>query len=326
MIAITGANGLLGSYILRRLLHEGIPVIPLRRNSSTPIPEEFVSLTWRECEITDPLSIQAALAGVTVVIHTAALVSFNPRLRKKMLNINVTGTQNIVDACVSLKIPRLIHISSIAALGRKKGVALMDEETKWVDNDLNTDYAESKYLGELEVWRGAEEGLEVSVINPTVILAPADWSKSSARLFHYVWQEKKFFSRTLINYVDVRDVVDVIWKIYKGNYRGERFIVNGGNIAIQQLFAHIAVRFKKKAPGIEVNPTIIRILAVWEELRSRLTGSEPLITRQTAKITKESFHYDNQKAVRELGITYRKLDETLDWCCAQYLQAYTTNK
>lgn len=104
--------------------------------------------------------------------------------------VNITGTKHVVDACLSQGIRHLIHISSIAALGQKKETPIIDETSRWVESDLNTDYAESKYKGELEVWRGVEEGLDVSIINPAIIMAPADWTKSSAQLFHYVWKEK----------------------------------------------------------------------------------------------------------------------------------------
>lgn len=326
MVAITGANGLLGSFMVTQFHQAGIPVLPLRRNSTSAIPQDLQHLTWRECDITDPVSVINALEGVTTVIHTAARVSFNPRKRNELLEINVTGTKNIVDACLSLSIPKLIHISSIAALGRKKEVRLMDENTHWVENDLNTDYAESKHLAELEVWRGAEEGLSVSVINPTVILAPANWERSSAQLFAYVWNERKFYSNTAINYVDVRDVVQSVLTLYKTNRPGERYIVNAGQIPIKELFEKIAGQFNKKAPRFKVNPVVLYVLALLEETRSRFTGKEPLITRQTAKLARESFEYSNQKATRELGIQFRNLDETLEWCCRHYLRTYTTNK
>jgi len=327
MIAITGANGLLGSYILRKLVSEQVPVIALRRRESDLSHlNDLNHVTWREVDILNPVSLQESFKDVTTVIHTAALVSFNPRLIKKIMEVNVEGTQNVVNACLSMHIPRLIHISSVAALGRKKGSVEIDEAARWIESDLNSDYAKSKYLAELEVWRAAEEGLSVSVINPSVILAPTDWSKSSAQLFQYVWKEKRFYSDTKINYVDVRDVVEIVWQVYSRNISGEKYIANAGSIPIKQLFDQIAVRFQKKSPSIRINPLILSTAAFLEELRSRLVGSEPLITRQSAKVTKENFYFQNQKAIQQLAISFRNLDETLDWCCQHYLQAYTTNK
>lgn len=327
MIAITGANGLLGSYILRKLVSEQVPIIALRRKESDLSQlNDLGQVTWREVDILNPVSLQEAFKDVTTVIHAAALVSFNPRLIKKIMEVNVEGTQNVVNACLSMHIPRLIHISSVAALGRKKGSVEIDETARWIESDLNSDYAKSKYLAELEVWRAAEEGLSVSVINPSVILAPTNWSKSSAQLFQYVWKEKRFYSDTKINYVDVRDVVEIVWQVYSRNISGAKYIASAGSIPIRQLFDQIAVRFKKKSPSIRINPLVLSAAAFLEELRSRLLGSEPLITRQSAKVTKENFYFQNQKAIEQLAISFRNLDETLDWCCQHYLQAYTTNK
>lgn len=327
MIAITGANGLLGSFILRKLVQEQIPVIALRRkDSDSSLVKDLAHVTWRELEILDPISVEEALEGATTVIHTAAQVSFNPRMRKIIMDVNVRGTQHVVNTCLALGIPRLIHISSVAALGRKKGFSEMDETARWVESDLNTDYAKSKYLSEVEAWRGAEEGLAVSIINPSVILAPADWSKSSAQLFRFVWQQKPFYSESLINYVDVRDVVELIWQVYSKNISGEKFIANGGHIPIKVLFDQIAQRFEKRPPTIKLSPLILSIVARWEEFRTRFAGGEPMITRQSAKVTKENFYYLNHKAINKAGVSFRSLNETLDWCCPHYKQAYTTNK
>ncbi|MBX2895677.1 MAG: NAD-dependent epimerase/dehydratase family protein [Cyclobacteriaceae bacterium] len=326
MIAITGANGLLGSYILRKLVAEKVPVIALcRNNSDRKLVTDIKDITWRNADVTDPVSLEDALQGATTVIHTAALVTFNPRLRDKMMQVNIGGTRHVVDACLALKIPNLIHISSVAALGRKSGVPRIDENTHWVDSNLNTDYAISKRLAELEVWRGAEEGLAVNVINPSVILAPADWEKSSARLFQYVWQEKKFYTDTHINYVDVRDVVAVIWKLLEHKISHQQFIVNAGSASVKNLFDLMALNFKRKAPSIKVSTGWVKWLAWADELRSRITGSEPMITRQSARVTKENFFFANDKVKHELGISFSTAEETIAWCCQQYLYAYNTN-
>ncbi len=327
MIAVTGANGLLGSFILRKLANEKIPVIGLhKKDSDLSHLQELTNISWRELEILDPISVEEGIKDATHVIHTAASVSFNPRLQKNIMAVNVEGTRHIVNACLAQNVQQLIHISSVAALGRKKETPTIDEASRWVENDLNTDYAKSKYLGEVEVWRGAEEGLPVTVINPSVILAPSNWGKSSAQLFHYVWKEKKIYARGLVNYVDARDVAEMAWQIYSQKITGERFIANGGNIEIKGLFDLMAIRFKKKAPSIEIHPRWVTAFARLEELRAQLMGREPLITRQTAKITKENFRYLSTKATGQLGISFRTLEETLDWCCNYYLQAYTTNK
>ena len=176
-----------------------------------------------------------------------------------------------MDACLALEIPHLIHVSSVAALGREKNLVEIDENAKWVDGPLNTDYAKSKYEAELEVYRGQEEGLNIAIVNPSVILAQSDWHKGSATLFKYIFDENKFYSAGTFNYVDVRDVVEMISKIYLNKITGKRFIASAGPVKSKVLFEQIATRFGKKAPFILATPFITSVATQIESLRSAFT-------------------------------------------------------
>ena len=326
MIVITGANGLLGSHLLRRFLTENMPVVGVKKpDSETNHLNDLAQVEWRNANILDAESLVEALQGATTVIHSAAQVSFNPRSKNKMFEVNEGGTRNVVNACLALKVDHLIHISSVAAIGRQKGFNYVNEESKWVAGDLNTDYAESKYLAEMEVWRGHEEGLKVSIINPSVILAPPHQTKSSAQLFHYVMKEKLFYTEGQLNFVDVRDVVEMIWQMHSKKIHGERFIANGGHTTFKDLFEQIAQRLNKRPPSVKMPSALLSVLAMAEEFRSRISGNEPLITRQSTKLAKEFFHYSNEKALHKFDFQFHSLGNTLDWCCNPDSRAYTTN-
>jgi len=326
MIVVTGANGLLGSHLLRRLSKENVPVVGVKKpDSKTTHLQDLKEVVWRKADLLDTESLAEALKGATTVIHTAGQVSFNPRQRSKLFDVNEGGTRNVVNACLNLKVDQLIHISSVAAIGRQKGFHHITEESKWVPGDLNTDYAESKYLAELEVWRAHEEGLNVSVVNPSIILAPPDQTNSSAQLFHYVMKEKLFYTEGQLNFVDVRDVVEIIWQMHHNKIYGERFIVNGGHTTFQNLFLQIALRLNKRPPSIKMPSTLLSLLATAEEIRSRITGTEPIITRQSTKLAKESFYYSNEKALHKFNFQFQTLENTLDWCCNHNSGVYTTN-
>lgn len=326
MIAITGANGLLGKYIIDRLLQENLPVVAIVRQ---PGKEKIFSshlVTERYADITDPVSLLEALEGVSCVIHSAAYVSLNPNALKKMIEVNVKGTGNIVDACLQLNISKLIYVSSGAAIGKPKGVTHLTEESKWITEDFNTDYAESKYMSELEVYRGYEEGLNISIVNPSTILAPSDWNRSSSKLFKFVWEEKPFYTEGQFNYVDARDVAEVIFQLYKGNHNGQKYLASSGSTSFLDFFTKVAQRFGKKPPTLNINPFLIRAAASLDSLRCRITGGEPFVDKKALKINREFFLYSNEKARNELKVTFRTLEETLDWCCTEYLQNITTNK
>ena len=328
MIAITGANGLLGSFIVQRLLADKIPLMGIKRADSdlTLVKTIQAELTWQDADVLDPIGLTAAFRGVDTVIHAAGLVSFNTSRRDELFLVNTEGTRNVVNACIASGVKRLIYISSIAALGRQKGTSQLDEETKWEESSLNSHYAKSKYLAELEVFRGQEEGLEVSIVNPSVILAPADWEKSSAQLFKYIWKGQKFYTHGYMNVVDVRDVAESVVRLLSYPKSGERFIISGGKVEFIDLFRKIAQRFHKPAPTIRVSTALAGMAAWLEEKRAFLMGYEPLVTRQSVKMTRGDFTYSNQKSIQELGLRYQTLENTLDWCCSEFLERYTTNK
>jgi dihydroflavonol-4-reductase len=324
MIAVTGANGLLGSFIIRKLVEEKVPFVALKRAGSdiSLVKDLGPAITWRDADVSDPVALDEAFEKVTHVIHAAGLVSFNPRRATQIFNVNVMGTRNVVNACLAHGVKRLVHISSVAALGRMKGQTLIDEDNKWIDNPTNTIYAESKYLAEAEAFRAHEEGLQVAVVNPSVILAPTDWMKSSSKLFKYAWDEKPYYIDGNLNYVDVRDVAKVVFLLLNNTIDGERFILNAGNITFLNFFTELAARFQTKPPRIRVNGALLPMLARFERVRSALYNSEPLITQETARLAGNHYLYKNDKIRKTLNFEFQSLDETLNWCCEYYLKQF----
>jgi dihydroflavonol-4-reductase len=328
MVAITGANGLLGSYIAMKFIAQRIPAVALKRENSdlSFVDDSLKQVEWKNCDVLDSNSLIEVFQNTETVIHCAAIVSFDPRARKKIFKTNVQGTKNVVNACLSAGVKHLIFISSVAALGRKKGSLKIDEQSQWVESDLNSDYAKSKYLSELEVYRGQEEGLNISIINPSVILAPSNPNKSSAQIFNYVQRERSFYTDGSVNYVDVRDVAEMVYKLYEAKLFGEKIISSAGHVNLKELIDLIAVRLNKKKPSIKIGAQVLQLAAWIEEMRCRVTGTEALISRQSVKMSKESFSYENKKSIDLMHMNYRSLTETLDWCCAHYLKAFSTNK
>lgn len=321
MILVTGATGFLGSFICRKLLKEQLDFIALKRsNSSLSLLEDVKDqIIWHEGDITQIDTIDAILEKVDIVIHAAAVVSFHSSDYEKMSRVNVEGTKMLVNSCLRSGIKKIIFVSSVAALGRDKTKSEVDESNKWQESKYNTYYGESKYLAELEVWRGHVEGLDAVVVNPSVILGPGDWNNSSSAIFKYVWDEKPFYTQGYINYVDVRDVTDIIYKLLNSDITGQRFIVNAGKVTFKEMFDQIAQRFNKKPPAIKASQLLVKIGLFIEWLKYIFTGKKPLITRETARVGKTQIYFDNTKVVNELNHTFVPLDETLNWACGHYL-------
>ena len=328
MIAVTGANGLLGSFIVRKLIEEKTPFVALKREGSDTslLDDVSASIKWRDADILNPLTLHEALDGCSQVIHAAAFVSFNPHRANEVMEINAMGTRNVVNACFQHNIKRLAHISSVSALGRQKEQTFIGEDNKWVDNPINSVYANSKYRSELEVFRGQEEGLSTVILNPSVILAPADWNKSSAKLFRYAWNQRPFYIDAFLNYVDVRDVASCAFRLLQSDYQSERFIISAGNIPFRNFFEKVATRFQVRPPHMKLSKNILKIVARAESFRSWFTRTEPLITRETARLAGTQFLYDNKKIKNILKFEFQTIDNTLEWCCDYYSKKFDSKK
>ncbi|MTI30685.1 SDR family NAD(P)-dependent oxidoreductase, partial [Xanthovirga aplysinae] len=298
MILVTGANGLLGSFICRKLLNEGQEFKALKRASSDlKLLQEIKHLIhWETADLADSTALYQVLEGVDVVFHCAAMVSFDRRDSKAMYHINVEGTKTLVDTCLERGVQKFVHISSIAAIGKgEKEDSIVNEGTQWVNSEASTSYAKTKHLAELEVWRGEMEGLKTIIVNPSVILGPGDWNKSSCRIFKYLWEEKPYYTDGDLNYVDVRDVADMLYQLYLSGTHGERYILNAGRVSFSDLFNRISQNFEKRTPKIKVGKSLIRMAISFERLRSFLTRSKPLIPEESKQFSGKKPNYDNTK-------------------------------
>lgn len=322
MIAVTGANGLLGSFVVRKLLQDNIAFVALKRKGSDTSLLQDVNhrITWKESDVLDYVSVLEALEGVTGVIHTAAVVSYHKKDKDLIFAVNVEGTQHVVDACLQVGIKRLLHVSSVAALGKEKGQLIIDESSKWIEGARVSNYAASKYQAELEVWRGQEEGLSTVIVNPSVILAPTDWGKSSAQLFKYAYQQRPFYTEGSLNAVDVRDVATCIVELYKSTVEAERFVLSAGQISYLNFFEKAAKNFSKRPPFIRVAKPLLQMVAIFEAIRSVLTGSNPLVTQETAQLAGKSVVYSNEKVKKVLGVEFQSIESTIEWCCEHYMK------
>ena len=317
MILITGANGLVGSFISRKYLDSGFEVSILVRPSSdlTFLKDIEGKVKIHYGDVLDVLTLEQAMQGCQTVVHSAAIVSLLAKERKKMFKVNIEGTKNVVNTCLNTGVEELIHISSIAALGRIKEVKRVDESANWVRSKLNSAYAETKYLSELEVWRGMEEGLKTIVVNPSVVLGIGDWNKSSGRIFKYVQDENAFYTNGKVNYIDVRDIAEAVFILHQNRIYGERFILNAGVSTYKDLFNLIAGAMGKKAPSFRVGSTLLMLAMIFDQLKAFMTRKSPLITRETVILSEMDFFFDNSKIIENTGIDFRPLQETVKWVC-----------
>lgn len=329
-VLLTGATGFLGAHVAAGLLERGFSVKALKRSTSSLDEFYYVlkmrgmsdgiinKLRWRECDLLDTYTLAKETEGVEKIYHCAAIVSFWHKKREEMMHANVQGTANIVNCALDAGVKKLCYASSIAALGREKDGDRIDENTPWRDSKYNTQYAISKYLAEMEVWRGQEEGLDSVIVNPGIIIGEGNWDKGSCRLVNTAAKGFSFYTRGSNGYVDVLDVTRAMIELMGSKISGERFVLVEGNIPFKEFFALLSKEFGKPSPRIPVGRAMAQLARLFYGIKSLASGEEPLVTRETARNSQKSFYYINDKIKRELGFEFTPMEETIKRVCAAY--------
>jgi len=319
MILVTGASGIVGAQLIRTLVDDQKEIKALKRGSSDTSWTSDINnkVEWVEADLLDLYALEKAFDGITHVVHCAAVVSFDNSNDQYMHNVNVEGTKNILALCQKFAIEKLVYISSVAALGRPSKTETISEETKWEASHLNTAYATSKYLAELEVWRAQEEGLPTIILNPSVIIGPGNWNNSSLNLFKHVKNSSVIYPVGSLNYVDVRDVALIANEFLFDTTQGERYILNAGIIAYKTFFELIAIGLDKKAPYLEINPAIAIFVAHILRIVRFLTGIKTSITKEAVKLSQLSVLFSAKKIESELNFRFKLVEDSIGWTCKQ---------
>lgn len=321
MIVVTGASGLVGSHLLQKLSLEKTPICAWYNH--TPPTHTPSHITWKKVDITHALEVLEALEGATQVYHCAAVVSFSRADKEALYNVNVIGTQHVVNGCLHHQVGKLLFVSSVAALGRIRVGEAIHEGMQWSEETSNSFYGKTKYLAELEVWRGVAEGLSAVVINPVIILGCANWDTGSAAIFKNVYNEFPWYTTGSSGFVYVNDVVQAMLQLMNSHINNEKFIVSGGNHTYQQVFNAIAKGFGKKPPHKKVTPFLAAIVWRWEAVKSFFTGAKPLLTKETAHTAQAVVTFNNEKLLQALPqFTYTPLPQVAKEVCEQFRIKY----
>ncbi len=316
MILVTGGAGLLGNTLIKQLLETGKIVKAIY--NKTPLENfKHTNFSSVKCDLLDVLDVENALQGVTEIYNCAGLVSFTNKDEKKLYKINVEATANLVNAALVAAVYKFVHVSSVAALGRIRPGQMINEQLQWTPETSNSKYGHSKYLGELEVWRANAEGLNVIVINPSIILGPGNWNEGSTKIFKSVYDELPWYTEGTTGFTDVRDVATIMIQLMESKITGERFIVSAQNVTYGFVFTMIANAFNKKIPYKKVTPFLAAVVWRLQAFGSFFSGSSPLITKETAATSLAVTQFDNSKLLKFLpAFKYRSLQQTIIETCA----------
>jgi len=327
-VFLTGSTGLVGGHLLIHLYQLGLKVRALIRPSSSfeelrlicnyykqSFEELYKSVEWVYGDTRDYVGLCELLNGAKEVYHCAGVVSFNSKDRKDVLQTNIQGTSNMVDAALKCSVERFCFISSISALGNAKSGDSIYEETPRNNDEIFSVYSESKFRSELEVWRANSEGLNTVILNPGVILGPGNPRKGSLLIFQTVRKGMPFYTKATTGYVDVRDVCRAGIQLMGKGIFGKRFILVSENIDNKKLFSMIAAEFKVRPPRYHAGKMLLQMSACISESLGKLTSSTPQLTKETARAALSPQKYSSQQIKTVLGFQFTPLHKTIQDTC-----------
>lgn len=342
MIFVTGGTGLVGAHLLYDLVSRGETVRALIRPGSSiqrtknifafysPDYELLMqNIEWVVGDMLEKENLSKLLAGVDQIYHSAAMVSFDPGDREIMIRNNVEGTANLADLALSLKIPRFCHVSSISALGLPPEDIEANEDHPWRNTRNHSSYGQSKYLSEMEVWRACFQGLNVVIVNPSVILGPDDWNSGSSVMFRTVWKGLRFYTKGGTGFVDVRDVTAAMQRLMQDDtwetVKNQRYILNAGNVTYREILNQVADSLHVKRPGFSAGSNLLKLGCLLSALFGFFKGSRPAITCETARSANKLSYYDGTKICRAAGFVYTPIRSTIRNISGLFLKDNHTN-
>ena len=312
-VVLTGATGLLGAYLARAFAADpGLSLTATRRpGSDASALADVPGIDWRTGDLGDVGFLDECLRGAGAVVHAAGLVSHDPRDARRLRRTNVDLTAGLVDAALAHEVPHFVYVSSTAALSPARRDAVADERyLAYHPQDDSSAYARSKFAGELEVWRGAEEGLGITILNPSIVLGVGDWQRSSARLITWVAKGQRYYPPGGTGYVDARDVAAFAKTCLDAGPAGRRYVVNAENWRFRRFFAAVAEAIGVSPPRLEAQPWQTELLWRGARVQSALTGGTPLLTKASARRSMRVLTYDNRASLKA-GAQYRPLEQTV---------------
>ncbi|WP_339625366.1 NAD-dependent epimerase/dehydratase family protein [uncultured Maribacter sp.] len=335
MVLVTGGTGLVGSHLLLKLVNDNIEVRALYRTNekleqvkkifgyySPNAKTLFKKINWVKGDILDIPSLESAFIQVTYVYHCAAYISFNPSDFKLLERINREGTANIVNMCIAVGVKKLCHISTIGTIGRPISNEKATEETEWSRQNANP-YAITKHLAEMEVWRGAQEQLQIVIVNPGVILGPGFWENGSGTFFKTAFKGYPFYPPGGSGFITVSDVTRSMVDLMNSKITGERFILVAKNLSFKEILRHIASTMGKKAPNKELKMWQLQLGKFGDQIRNIVTGKARRITNSTIYGLQHPTKFDNSKLKNALKFEFEPLEEIITFSAKLFTEEHS---
>ena len=332
MILVTGGTGLVGSHLLYHLCLQNVAIRAIYRTKSslenvkkvfryyTDDENLFSKIEWYQADITDVPKMIPAFSDVKHVYHCAAFISFNHKDYRKMRKVNIHGTAIIVNLCIAAKIEKLCFVSSIAAVGDSLKGKIVTEENEWNKELDNSGYSITKFGAEMEVWRASQEGVDVVVVNPGVILGSGFWNSSSGKLFSQVNNGFRFYTEGVTGFVSVQDVVKPMILLMNSPVKNERFILISENKSFKEIFFLIADTLGKSRPSIKIKPWQTNLFWRFAWCVSKIARKEPLLSKYSARSAHSVAEYSSEKIQKKINYQFEDLEKSVQRISKRYLK------
>ena len=333
MILVTGGTGLVGSHLLYKLVSDNKKVRAIYRNEqklkhtknvfacyTNDFETLFNAIDWVKADILDITELDIAFKNITYVYHCAAFVSFEPNKYKQLRKINIEGTANIVNCCLSHNIKKLCYVSSIATLGKELHDGFITEASIWNPEDDNNVYAITKYGAEMEVWRATQEGLNAVIVNPGVIIGAGIWNYGTGSLFKKAKKGFKYFTSGTIGLVGIEDVVSAMIALTNSDNINNRYVLVAENWTYKQFLQTLSESVKSKKPEKLASSKMLYFAWKLDWINHKITGKRRLLTKHIAKSLTTETYYSSSKILKELEFNFHPLDETIKKVANLYLK------
>lgn len=314
MVLVTGASGHIGNVLVRRLIEQGEPVRVLTKSGKKPQWLDHLDFEVVKGDLRDQSAVFAAVEGVNEVFHLASKISISSFDSKELTDINVLGTQHVVDACLHHGIKRMVYTSSVHALPEGKHGTAITEECDFSGKDLFGAYARTKAAATKYVLDAVEKGLDAVICYPSGVMGPFDYRGSEAgRLIRdYASNKLPVYIDGEYNFVDVRDVVNGILLARKKGRTGQGYILAGERMTLNQFFEILSgFESKMRKPKVKI-PLPIAIGSAWAlESVCRVIKAKPMFTVYAIKVLQSNCEISSDKARSELGYSARSMNESI---------------
>lgn len=301
-VIVTGANGFLGSWLTKALVQDGHEVFALVRPKSDVSELAGTGCKYVYGDVTDAVSLLEAFKDMDAVFHLAGVIAYKKSQRAQMERVNVEGTRNVVEVCRERHIKRLVYLSSVVAVGAGfTREEILNENSTYNIAHLNLGYFETKHEAEMIVKKACDRNeIDAVILNPSTIYGGGDAKKGSRKMQLKVAQGKlKFFTSGGVNVVAVEDVVAGIISAWKKGRKGERYILAGENILIQDLFRLIAEAAGTKPPTRQLPDALLHVVGAIGDNMENIGLKGPL-SRENAYTATMYHWFDSSKAQKEL--------------------------